>query len=309
MPRPITGCARRPCACAARPAGAGTCRARTAGRAVGDRLLESLDLTRYEDEKLAFFDGDMTAHYLCEQLRSPVARCERDPRRGGFGWAAARWGSMRCRASLSGLRCSPASTAPPDRSSPAVSAMRRRRSRLWAWRSGCGIALRTLLALADPRHPLWRIGLLHAWRSARRWRRLGCAVRLPAADRSTPADPATALRRRVSPDRRRTSSIEGLICPSPPAACARPRRRARRAAARSPGALYGEAARAIAAVAGREVRCLRPMGWPRPASRTLTSSRWRRWPGWPASTSWSKGCGRVTRIMRPRRWPRSHRSR
>ncbi|MBX6323606.1 MAG: ATP-binding protein, partial [Rhodospirillaceae bacterium] len=54
----------------------------------GDRLMESLDLTRYADEKRAFFAEDVTARYLAEQMRPPPRAIEGEPPRGGFAWAA-----------------------------------------------------------------------------------------------------------------------------------------------------------------------------------------------------------------------------
>jgi vesicle-fusing ATPase len=54
----------------------------------GDAAQESLDLTRYRDEKRAFFAGDVTARYLSERIAKPGAPHRQDTP-GGFGRAAA----------------------------------------------------------------------------------------------------------------------------------------------------------------------------------------------------------------------------
>src|SRR5262245_1210716 len=53
---------------------------------VGDRLGESLDLTRYWDAKRAFFVTDTTASYLSELLHAAPPTLEVAPGRGAFRW-------------------------------------------------------------------------------------------------------------------------------------------------------------------------------------------------------------------------------
>jgi len=55
--------------------------------AVGDAAQESLDLTRYRDEKRAYFAGDVTARYLSERI-AETAPPARDAAAGGFARAA-----------------------------------------------------------------------------------------------------------------------------------------------------------------------------------------------------------------------------
>jgi hypothetical protein len=53
---------------------------------LADRLIESLDLTRYGAEKQAFFHSDVTAKYLTDQLMAEPPQFDRPPEPGSFGW-------------------------------------------------------------------------------------------------------------------------------------------------------------------------------------------------------------------------------
>lgn len=60
-----------------------------AGRALPppvDQALAALDLVRYEHDKRAFFEQDVTAHYLSERIAAPRPAAPPDSRRGSFGW-------------------------------------------------------------------------------------------------------------------------------------------------------------------------------------------------------------------------------
>ncbi|NAZ84894.1 ATP-binding protein [Kineococcus indalonis] len=53
-----------------------------------DPLRESLDLQRWDTDRRTFFDEDVTARWLSEQLAVPAPPAG-TPQRGGFGWVAA----------------------------------------------------------------------------------------------------------------------------------------------------------------------------------------------------------------------------
>src|SRR5262249_29187995 len=134
--------------------------AKVGGDQMADRLVESLDLTRYRDEKLAFFESDVAARYLSEQLRVTPWRDERELRRGGFGWAAKELqldALSRFVLGLALLAGFDGAAGPviagclndATRTQPTLALAQR----LWD-------RPEEALALADPSHALWRLGLL-----------------------------------------------------------------------------------------------------------------------------------------------------
>jgi len=128
----------------------------------GDRLLESLDLTRYWDARRAFFETDTTARYLSEQLRVMPPAPEAAPARGSFRWVVdtLRLDAVSTFALALGLTAyfdnavGPVIAAclnDPVRTQPTLGLTQK----LWDQPEAA-------LSLADPAQPLWRYGLLQA---------------------------------------------------------------------------------------------------------------------------------------------------
>lgn len=126
-----------------------------------DAAAENLDLTRYDADKRYFFDQDLTAKYLSDQLRSapPVAV---SPARGSWAWlvnelaldpAAQFVLALALAARLDSALGAVCSTCLNDASRPYPTLALAQR--LWDEPNA-------ILALADSAHPLFRCGLL-AW--------------------------------------------------------------------------------------------------------------------------------------------------
>jgi hypothetical protein len=229
------------------------------GSGSSNRVIESLDLTRYQDEKRAFFDGDVTARYLSEQLRITSWSGEREPRRGGFGWVAKQLQLDEVSRFALGLALVAGfdGAAGPviagclndaTRTQPTLALVQR----LWD-RPG------EVPSLADPAHPLWRIGLLQQPLQAGQpgagvdWDGPVACPPLVAQRLLSPDTPWPVVFVPIAPG----LELEGLN----PSVVAE-RLRAARASLRvvplrgRSGAPYGEVARAISAIHGREVRRL-----------------------------------------------------
>ena len=128
----------------------------------GDRLLESLDLTRYWDAKCAFFETDTTARYLSELLRTVPPIPEGLPARGAFRWVVEtlRLDTVSAFTLALGLTaCFDNAIGPviaaclndPGKTQPTLGLAQK----LWDQPED-------VLALADAAHPLWRYGLLQS---------------------------------------------------------------------------------------------------------------------------------------------------
>ncbi len=128
-----------------------------------DRLSSSLDLTRYADQKQAFFERDETASWLSEQLAEPapsLAHLSPPPPRGSFSWVARELAlaPIDCFAlALALVAVTDSASGPvfaaclnePGRPHPTLALCQR----LWD-------QAEDVLALTDPAHPLVRHGLL-----------------------------------------------------------------------------------------------------------------------------------------------------
>jgi hypothetical protein len=55
---------------------------------IADAAAENLDLTRYDHDKHRFFENDITAKYLSEQIQAPPPALARTPARGSWDWVA-----------------------------------------------------------------------------------------------------------------------------------------------------------------------------------------------------------------------------
>lgn len=155
-----------------------------------DRLQAVLDLSRYDQDKRAFFADDETARWLSEQIDAmpPSGRGTPPPLRGGFGWVAAELvlapvDRFVLALALSASVDSAAATVyaaclnDPGRVRPTLALAQR----LWDIPAEVG-------ALADPGHRLYRYGLLSS--SGTDW---DAPLALPAAVARQLTFPSAAL--------------------------------------------------------------------------------------------------------------------
>lgn len=191
-----------------------------------DPLQSTLDLTRFDSEKQAFFASDETAHWLTRQLQMPPAsRLDDAPTRGGFTWAAealdlAPAERFVLALALSGVTDSAAgsviATCQHDavRTRPTLALAQR----LWD-------RPEAIVALTDPAHRLYRYGLLEV-KAGNDWdtplamapavgRQLAFPEVLPlGAGQPVDSNPTlalTAARLRVAPtDRMRLQPLYGV---------------------------------------------------------------------------------------------------
>lgn len=125
-----------------------------------DALLTSLDLTRYWEQKCQFFQTDVTARYLSEQLLDPPPATD-GAAPGSLGWAIA----TLCLDPVSTFVLALGLTATFDHAAGAVIAACLNDAT--ATHPTLALAQQlwdepeAVLAIADPAHPLWRSGLLH----------------------------------------------------------------------------------------------------------------------------------------------------
>lgn len=125
-----------------------------------DRLLDSLDMTRYAEAKRTFFATDVTARYLSEQLIAEFPEGKGEPTRGSFSWVVSTLkldpvSTFTLALALSG--CFDNAVGPviaaclndPSKTQPTLALAQK----LWDQPEA-------VLSLADPSHPLWRYGLL-----------------------------------------------------------------------------------------------------------------------------------------------------
>ncbi|OKH43714.1 ATP-binding protein [Phormidium tenue] len=128
---------------------------------VVDPLSESLDLSRYGQDKAHFFATDVTAQYLTEQLAVASPAAGLSPQ-GSFGWVVETLGLEEAAAFVLAL----ALLAAFDPAAGAVIATCQ--NNLAATQPTLALAQKLwdapaeLLVLCDRRHPLWRSGLLQA---------------------------------------------------------------------------------------------------------------------------------------------------
>lgn len=227
-------------------------------------LAESLDLTRYVDAKRAFYDEDVTARWLSEQLAAPPPR-RTAPSRGGFGWVCDAMGLDEAGRFVLGLALLAAYDAAAgaviaaclSRAEPALPTLRLAQQ-LWERPD-------EILVIVDPHHPLWRSRLLSAEDSVGGWDQ--GLVLAPAVCRKllAPATPLPPLFRPLAED-------PGVIPATPVIAAVRDRLRAPTAGLRVlplwayPGADVEPTVRALAADEGRPVHRLDHAGgvWERP---------------------------------------------
>jgi hypothetical protein len=125
-----------------------------------DRLSESLDRARYWEDKQRFWVSDVTARYLTAQITAGPPHCIGSPARGSFGWVVGQaeldpvatfllsLGLMASFDSASGAVIA-ACHNDAHRTSPTLALAQK----LWD-------APEEVLALADPLHTLFRLGLL-----------------------------------------------------------------------------------------------------------------------------------------------------
>ena len=226
------------------------------GHGSTDRLLESLDLTRYADEKQTFFASNVTARYLTDEMEGMPPPAQRG-QRGGFAWAAEELAldeAARFALGLALLAGFDSAAGPviagcladATKTLPTLALL----GRLWD-------RLDEALVLADPAHPLWRLGLLHQVISA--------ASASAAIDWDTPfACPPLVARRLASPGTPLPNvlrafepgmEVEGFAADDVAARMRDPAEHLRIMPLRGKvGAAYGEAAHAIAVALGREMR-------------------------------------------------------
>lgn len=125
-----------------------------------DRLLESLNLTRYGAEKQAFFHSDVTAQYLTDQLTAELPQFNRPPEQGSFGWVVKTLDLDEVSAFVLALGLMVAFDQAageviatclndPAATYPTLALAQK----LWD-------RPEAVLAIANPTHPLWRYGLL-----------------------------------------------------------------------------------------------------------------------------------------------------
>jgi hypothetical protein len=130
------------------------------GQAASKRLAESLDLTRYWEAKRRFFAEDTTARYLSETLAEPFRPTPGTSPRGSFGWLVEELeldGVSAFALGLGLITTFDSAAAPviatclndPGRTQPTLELAQR----LWD-------RPEEVLSLADPFHPLWRLGIL-----------------------------------------------------------------------------------------------------------------------------------------------------
>ncbi len=125
-----------------------------------DRLLSVLNISRYAEQKLEFFEQDTTAAYLTERIQQSPPDRRHDVLRGSMAWVVSELAFTPVDCFVLALALAPAVDSAagsvmaaclndPNRTHPTLGLAQR----LWD-------RPRDLLGLADPSHPLYRYGLL-----------------------------------------------------------------------------------------------------------------------------------------------------
>jgi ATPase family protein associated with various cellular activities (AAA) len=216
----------------------------------GDPVTESLNLTRYAEDKRRFFAGDVTARYLTEQLLAREFPSRDAVRRGGWSWMArelqldeaAQFAAALALAARLDAAIGPVCAACHNdlaRPFPTLALAQR------LWDDPLAVT-----ACADPAHPLFRFGLIGggAGREGGDWRQ---PLEMPAGMARalcTPAErnlPRSSSPLRIPPE---AEPVVAWLAAAPPAAMQTV------PLIGPPGADFEALALALAAATGRGLR-------------------------------------------------------
>lgn len=136
--------------------------------AVNDRLSESLDLTRYWQDKCHFFQQDVTARFLSDQLKA-ISPQSLPSKRGTFGWVIQTLALDDTATFVLALALTPifdaaagAVIATCQNNHSATQPTLALAQKLWD-------TPETILSVADSSHPLWRYSLLQTDSDLAHW--------------------------------------------------------------------------------------------------------------------------------------------